>query len=267
MIRCRPGDAAAPVVGLELGARCLGVEHVADVDTMGGELIPRSLHVGDDQVDALGRTGRGRRDLRAELDRAPRAGWGELDDPEAVIEREVGVEPPPELPVELLRAVDVRDRDDDHLQLHIDVLLARRPARITAGLCHAHTGLPRSVDNPSRALTVASPTRGNSWCRPWSVAPHVVRLVSRRSIAWRSKNLRQAAAKEPGGFTVEAPRPSPRVQGLRPDPGRLSRRSARGHRPAGEAGVGKSAPLSHLLERVSEWNVPGTNQGPDGELR
>jgi hypothetical protein len=43
------------------------------------------------------------------LDRAPRAGRRELDDPEAVIEGEVGVEPPPEVPVELLRAVDIRD--------------------------------------------------------------------------------------------------------------------------------------------------------------
>ena len=31
----------------------------------------------------------------------------------------VGVEPPPEPPVELLRAVDIRDGDDDHLELHV----------------------------------------------------------------------------------------------------------------------------------------------------
>ena len=32
----------------------------------------------------------------------------------------VGVEPPPEPPVELLRAVDIRDGDDDHLELRLD---------------------------------------------------------------------------------------------------------------------------------------------------
>ena len=137
-------DATARAVGLELSARRPGVEHLADLDTAGGELVARSLDVGDDQVEALGRAGRGRRDVRAELDRAPRAGRRELDDPEAVIEGEVGVEPPPEPPVELLRAVDIRDGDDDHLELHVDVLDARTPARVAAADSgHAHSGLLR----------------------------------------------------------------------------------------------------------------------------
>ena len=50
----------------------------------------------------------------------PEPGRRELDDPEAVVEREVGVEPPPEALVERLRAVDVRDRDDDDLELQVD---------------------------------------------------------------------------------------------------------------------------------------------------
>ena len=56
--------------------------------------------------------------MRAQLDRARRAGWGQLDDAEAVVEREVGVEPPTETGVERLRAVDVGDGDDDGLKLH-----------------------------------------------------------------------------------------------------------------------------------------------------
>jgi hypothetical protein len=36
-----------------------------------------------------------------------------------VVEREVGVEPPPETRVERLRSVHVRDGDDDHLELHV----------------------------------------------------------------------------------------------------------------------------------------------------
>ena len=66
----RSADATVRAVGLELGARRLGVEHLADLDTAGGELVARSLDVGDDQVEALGRAGRGRGDVRAELDRA-----------------------------------------------------------------------------------------------------------------------------------------------------------------------------------------------------
>ena len=112
-------DAAARAVGLELSAGRPGVEHLADLGTAGGELVARGLDIGDDQVQALGRAGRGRRDVRAELDRARRARRRELDDPEAVIEGEVGVEPPSEPPVELLRAVDIRDGDDDHLELHV----------------------------------------------------------------------------------------------------------------------------------------------------
>src|SRR5581483_5307082 len=108
----RAADAA---VVMEPGARRPFAEHLADLDTVREELVARGLDVGDDQVQALGRPGRGRRDIGAELDRAPRAGRRVLDDPEAVIEGEVGVEPPPQPFVELLRAVDVRDRYDDHL--------------------------------------------------------------------------------------------------------------------------------------------------------
>ena len=78
----------------------------------------------------MGRAGRGRRDVRAELDRAPRAGRGELDDPNAVIEREVGVEPPPELLVEFLRSVNIRDGDDDHLELQVDSCSAPIAGRV-----------------------------------------------------------------------------------------------------------------------------------------
>jgi len=85
------------------------VEDCADLGTAGSELVARSLDVGDDQVQTLGRAGRGRGDVRAELDRTSRTGWRELDDPKTVVEGEVGVESPPELRVERLRSIDVRD--------------------------------------------------------------------------------------------------------------------------------------------------------------
>src|SRR5438034_8290935 len=79
MIGRGPADATARAVALELSARRLCVEHLADLDTVGGEVIARCLDIGDDQVQALGRAGRGRREIRAELDRAARAGRRELD--------------------------------------------------------------------------------------------------------------------------------------------------------------------------------------------
>src|SRR2546423_11185872 len=49
----------------------------------------------------------------------------------------------PSPPVELFRAVDVRDGDDDHLELHVDSPDARRPTRVAAAvLGRTHRGLP-----------------------------------------------------------------------------------------------------------------------------
>jgi hypothetical protein len=89
------------------------VEHLTHIDAACNKIDARSRNVGDDQVEALGRAWRRGCDLRAELNRARRVGRRELNDAEAVIKREVGVEPPPECGVELLRAVNIRDRDDD----------------------------------------------------------------------------------------------------------------------------------------------------------
>ena len=68
------------------------------------------------------RHGSGRRSIPS---RAPGPGRRKLDDPEAIIEAKVGVEPPTEPRVELLRAVDIRDGDDDHFELHVDPRDAR----------------------------------------------------------------------------------------------------------------------------------------------
>jgi hypothetical protein len=115
----RAADATIRSVVMEPSAGRPFVEHLADLGTAGDELGARSLDVGDDQVQVLGRTGRGRGDARAELDRALGARRCELDDAEVVTSSAVGVEPPAETPVELLCAVDIRDRDDDHLELHV----------------------------------------------------------------------------------------------------------------------------------------------------
>src|SRR5262249_10520768 len=146
-----PADSTSRAIGLELSSRRAAVEHLADPGPAGDELIARRLDVGDDQVEALYRAGRGWRDLRAELDRARRAGRRELDDSEAVVEGEIGVQLPPQAPVEALGAVDVGHRDDDDLELclHVPALTARLRASHRALLgClrtpsrRAHPGLP-----------------------------------------------------------------------------------------------------------------------------
>ena len=93
------------------------MENLAGLDAVADEFGARGLDVGDDQVQALGRAGRGRREARAELNRAAGTRRRELDDAEAVTGGEVGVESPAEAQVELLGPVDIRDGDDHHLEL------------------------------------------------------------------------------------------------------------------------------------------------------
>jgi hypothetical protein len=68
--------------------------------------------------------GGARGQVGAELNRAPGAGRRELDQPK-VLARAVGVEPPPQGAVELLRPVDVRYGNNDYLEPHVDLAAAR----------------------------------------------------------------------------------------------------------------------------------------------
>jgi hypothetical protein len=78
----------------------------------------------------------------SELDRAPRAGRRELDDPEAIIKDEIGVLPPPQPSLETLGAIDVGHRNDNDLELQIDRGGARDLGRVfIARLCAAHGDL------------------------------------------------------------------------------------------------------------------------------
>src|SRR5215472_5545159 len=81
----------------ELSARFRSMEHLTHLDTAGHELFAGRFDIGNDQVKTLGGARRSRRYLRAELDRAPRAGRRELDNPESVVELEICIEPPPKL--------------------------------------------------------------------------------------------------------------------------------------------------------------------------
>jgi hypothetical protein len=64
----------------------------------------------------------------------------ELNDAEAVIEREVGVKPPAEFGVEFFRAIDIRDGNYDRLELHVKPFdtnaIERGAARKGIRSCH-----------------------------------------------------------------------------------------------------------------------------------
>ena len=96
------------------------VERLADRDAAIEQFLAGGVDVGNDQVQALGGAGCRRGDVLAEDDRGRRAGRRELDDAEVVAGGEVGVEPPAEILVELLGAIDFRNRDHGDLKLHVE---------------------------------------------------------------------------------------------------------------------------------------------------
>src|SRR4029077_7520611 len=92
------------------------------------QIIAGGLNIRHDQIKTL-RAARSRRShILAEDHRAPRARWRELNHAKILAVVEVGVEPPPEPPVKLLRAVDIRHRENDNFELHVD-LRNVRPTR------------------------------------------------------------------------------------------------------------------------------------------
>jgi len=95
------------------------VEHLADLDAATEQLVAGGHDVRDDQVQALGGAGRRRGDVLAEDDRASGARRRELDHTKVVTGGEVGVEPPTQAAVKTLGAIDVRNRDDDDLELYV----------------------------------------------------------------------------------------------------------------------------------------------------
>src|SRR5580704_14214099 len=114
----RPTDATV-AFGTELSTRFRSMEHLTNFDTAGNEILASSFDIGNDQVETLGGARRGRRYLHAELNRAPRPGRRELDDTESIVEWEICIEPPPKLCVKRFRAINIRDWNDDHLELHV----------------------------------------------------------------------------------------------------------------------------------------------------
>src|SRR5271154_5991621 len=115
--------AADPFPAKEVGLVRTGVhvsgavEDLADLDAATEQIRAGGHDVGDDQVEALSGAGSRRGDVPAEDDRAPGAWWRELDHTEVAAVVVVGVQPPPEVGIERLRAVDVGYSNDDDFEL------------------------------------------------------------------------------------------------------------------------------------------------------
>jgi hypothetical protein len=94
------------------------------------QILARGLDVIHDQIKTLGRAGSRSGDILAEDDRAAGARRRELNHTKVFAVAVVGVESPPEPRVELLRAIDIRDWDNDDFEFHVDF----RHARLACGV-------------------------------------------------------------------------------------------------------------------------------------
>jgi hypothetical protein len=96
------------------------VEDPARIDALGDQFGLRGDDVVNDEVDELRRTWRRGRKPGADQDRAGRARRCELQDPAAARGRDIGVNAPSKLAVESEGAVNVRHREDDGFEFHVD---------------------------------------------------------------------------------------------------------------------------------------------------
>ena len=96
------------------------MEDLAHVDAAGDQVVAGGVDVVHGEDQAVRRAGLGRRDSLAEDDRGFRVVRRQLHAAEVVARHEVGVEPPAELLVERLRAVDVGNADHHDFELHVD---------------------------------------------------------------------------------------------------------------------------------------------------
>ena len=96
------------------------VEDLAYVDAAGDQLGAGGVDVVYGEGQAVRRAGLRRRDSLAEDNRGWRVVRRQLHDAKVVARCEVGVEPPAEILVERLRAVDVGNAEHHDFELHVD---------------------------------------------------------------------------------------------------------------------------------------------------
>src|SRR5262245_21708451 len=89
-------------------SRARTMERFAHLDIASDEFRTRCFDVGHDEIESSRRTGCGRCESLAEVDRARRTRRRELHAAKVVTDDEVGVEPPTQAAVKALRAFDIR---------------------------------------------------------------------------------------------------------------------------------------------------------------
>lgn len=99
-------------------AACV-VENVADLRAIADELGAGRLDVVYDEVQPVGRAGRGIGDSCAKDDRAWRPRRGQLYHPKVIVDDEIGVQPSAQPHVELLGPVHVGNRQHHDLKSHV----------------------------------------------------------------------------------------------------------------------------------------------------
>ena len=133
------------------------MKHFADLNAATEQILAGGLDVIDDQIQALGRAGSRPGDVLAEDDRARGARPRELNDAKILTVVVVGVEPPPEPRVELLRAIDIRDGDNYDFELHVDFRNASLAGRVVSlgfisRICHVFPPL-RSTESLNASVS------------------------------------------------------------------------------------------------------------------
>jgi hypothetical protein len=174
------------------------VEHLTDPHSTMKQLASGGFDVRDDEVQALGGARVRGGDVPAEDDGAAGTRRGELDDA-PVAAREVRIEPPAQLTIEALGALDIRNRDHDHLQFHGD--LHRR--------CGLDLGWAAHIDHGHGKLLGLRCRRASLRAPGWDGGP------------MRSSAHAVAVVRSYRHWTVRAARPP----GLYRDPHRAERRS------------------------------------------
>ena len=95
------------------------MEGFADGDAAIEEFFAGGIDAGNDEIEALDGAGCGAGNVAAKDDGSGGAGRSELDDAEVSMVVVIGIETPAEFGVEVFSAIDVGDRDDDDLELHV----------------------------------------------------------------------------------------------------------------------------------------------------
>src|SRR2546427_7184645 len=145
--------------------RALGPEllYVAHRDAAAGESLPRGIDALDHERDTLDRAGFAQRQALADHDRTGRAAGRHRHDAHPIPGAHVMVEVEADLlGVEGLRGVDVRDRDGNDLELHLDacgrlglrwhiLLLARSKVRTAVGNLERETRLELATSTLGRS--------------------------------------------------------------------------------------------------------------------